>query len=323
MLLTILRIPFACLQFRCCCPLADASPISGDEMMWKVVRQFHRIVFRRVFVLSFNVMIFTGFLRFSEDQHYSVLFYVNLVIMHVWIFGLAWFLRVDGYFASGLWCVCVYCLCQTIRSLRLRLPCCSFSIVASSPLIALRSSLTLAFVLLEDAGAPRSIDLVLRTLFSSMVGVCCWTLIMWYGPSALGRDLLYVGLSVVFALFVLTASGYLSTFSSSSVLNSGVSRTRLSKFYLYLFCAAVNCLSVYSLMSFKFAKGRLRNMQTETLPDKSKWIADGKSSFVAPGKFLDGTKLNEDTPVNRWTCLLYAYVTDWMNMSNLFWWLAT
>lgn len=115
------------------------------------------------------------------------------------------------------------------------------------------------FVLSEGASVARYIQIVFRTPFSSIISVCCCTLIMQYGPSALGINLSYVGLSIVFKLFVLTTSGGLSTDTNSFVLKTGISQTRLSFSYLYHFCAAVSRLSKFSLIKAGLARRPICN----------------------------------------------------------------
>lgn len=79
--------------------------------------------------------------------------------------------------------------------------------IASSPSMAFCSSPVPAFELLEGAGAARSIDIVSKTLFPSMVSVCYCTLIMRNDTFALGINLSNIGLSAIFELLVLTTSG--------------------------------------------------------------------------------------------------------------------
>lgn len=76
--------------------------------------------------------------------------------------------------------------------------------------MVIRSAPLPALALSEGEGAARSIDIVFRTPFSSMVIVWCQAVIMRYDRSALGNTL-YVGFFVVLDLFVLTASFGLST----------------------------------------------------------------------------------------------------------------
>lgn len=80
---------------------------------------------------------------------------------------------------------------------------------------------------------------------------------MRYGAPALRSSVLYVALSVVFKVFVPTASAELSTNISSFILETRVSRARkrLMFSYLYRFCAAVNGLGLFTVMRASLAKG--------------------------------------------------------------------
>lgn len=129
-----------------------------------------------------------------------------------------------------------------------------------------------------------------------------------YAPFALDSNLLYVILSVVFKLFVLPESGGLHTNTRSSILNTGVLCTRMSYSYLYHFRTAVSSLSTVSLIKASLGKKRLGIVKCHKIPDKSEGIADGMSNVVTSGGFLTSFDVNGDTAVDRWPCVLYAFI---------------
>lgn len=65
-------------------------------------------------------------------------------------------------------------------------------------------------------------------------------------------------------------------------------------------------MSSSSLIRAKLANRLLRNMRRDTLPDRFNFIADGKLSAAAPGGWCVSTRLNRDTPMNRYTWFLCA-----------------
>lgn len=87
---------------------------------------------------------------------------------------------------------------------------------------------TLPFGLLKKMIVARSINIVFGTSLSFLVGQCCWTILMLQCHSATGISLWYVVSSVIFELFVFTASAGLSTNASSFGLKTVVSCTQFS-----------------------------------------------------------------------------------------------
>lgn len=153
-----------------------------------------------------------------------------------------------------------------------------------------RGSLPLPdFVLLEDAGVAQSMDIVIGTTFSSIVSVCCSMPRMRYGLSVLGSNLLYVGLSIVLEMLVVTASSDLSRNTSLLVSKTDASRTRF--FWLY---SVVSGLSTFLLVRASLVRRRIRNILGDILTDKFDVIAEIKLNVVAPGGFLDSRKRNGD-----------------------------
>lgn len=124
-----------------------------------------------------------------------------------------------------------------------------------------------------------------------------WSICTWHG------HFLYVGCPS--SLFiVLTATGFLTTYSSSFVLKTGFFVYVLLVSVLVLLSVAISCLSAFSLIRVNFAKRRLGNMRRNMLPEKSEVIADGKVNDFAPSGCLDSTGLNQGTSVDRWAALL-------------------
>lgn len=163
----------------------------------------------------------------SDDPLYSVLCYVNLVVTDVWIFRLSSWASLFSL-VTGAWCVFIFLELHRLLFATFHSGCWYLiSMTFFLPPMASRSLPTAAFVLCEELGVARSINIVSGTPFSSTVRVCRWTLIMQFGPSALGSNLLFVRLSVVFELFVFTASSCLSTNTDLIFLNTVFSRTRL------------------------------------------------------------------------------------------------
>lgn len=72
-------------------------PVSGDEVIWKILRRFLRIVSRRGSIPLYDVMRFNVFMRMLNDPRYSVLSYSNFVIIDDWMSRLAPFVRFEVY----------------------------------------------------------------------------------------------------------------------------------------------------------------------------------------------------------------------------------
>lgn len=95
----------------------------------------------------------------------------------------------------------------------------------SSPLKTFCRLPPLTSVLLGEAAVSRLIGIAFETQFSSMVRVCCLTLIMPNGPYAFGIKSLCGGLFVVMKQFVFIASASLSSSTKTILLKTGLSRT--------------------------------------------------------------------------------------------------
>lgn len=74
---------FAFLYAYGSCPFADAPPVSGDEVIWKMLRWFHRVASRRKSVPPYDVLRLSIFLLMSDDLLYIVLSRISLVIIDV------------------------------------------------------------------------------------------------------------------------------------------------------------------------------------------------------------------------------------------------
>lgn len=122
------------------------------------------------------------------------------------------------------------------------------TVTALSPSMAPRPSPTSPLLVWESAGTASSTDSLCATPFSSMVGVCWWTLTMRFGPDALGSTF-YVCVSTVFEMVARTTCGDLSTSASSILLHNRVLHRRLSLSHLNLFCALLSSLSSFFCMS--------------------------------------------------------------------------
>lgn len=83
------------------------------------------------------------------------------------------------------------------------------------------------------------------------------------------QHLLYVGLFVVFELFVSSASGGMSTNTIPFLLNTGVFRTRLSYSNLHRFFHAVIQLLTFLHLRAILARRRLHNIGVDASSEKS------------------------------------------------------
>lgn len=161
-------------------PAADASRGCVDEIIWSLLRWVHRFVFKRISVPFFEITRFFSFLRMCDVWLYCVLYCFNLVILTLFVrmTGLSKFCPCDS--------LCSYIVCSSLLTFTSRssyshgwcasmfliaarcwmgwpivsvtpLALCHFSFrrllifskASLSPSMALRSLLTLAFVLLE------------------------------------------------------------------------------------------------------------------------------------------------------------------------------
>lgn len=80
------------------------------------------------------------------------------------------------------------------------------------------------------------------SLFSSIVSVCYWTLIIQHGSPSLGTNLMSIGLFIIFELFLFSPSFCLSSNAHFFFLNTGFLTTRFSCLYLYRIRATVSRL---------------------------------------------------------------------------------
>lgn len=122
----------------------------------------------------------------SDSPLNSKLSHVTLVVINVCIFRLARFVRVDA--PARRWC-CV-CIC-IVRLTPLAL--CNFALgrlifVLDDGALAPDGVTFLAnisvCIVWQGVSVARMMDIVFGTLFSSMVNVSYWSLLMHYGPCA-------------------------------------------------------------------------------------------------------------------------------------------
>lgn len=74
---------FACFPACVSRSFANAQTISSDEVMRKMLRWIHLVVFRRQYVSSYNVMRFTVNLHMSYNLVFGALISINLFIIDV------------------------------------------------------------------------------------------------------------------------------------------------------------------------------------------------------------------------------------------------
>lgn len=160
---------------------------------------------------------------------------------------------------------------------------------------------------LGGARIRKLIDIVFVIPVLSTVSVCCCTLAIWYGPSDVDIELLYVSQSLLLALSLLPASGFLSMKN-----NFLVWRLRSRRNLFFISSSRIFCASARLLLDFQIFPSWASNLayiaykkfcdrHGETLPHESDRIVVGKCIFGDPGGCRDSTKLNTDTPVNRCT----------------------